>query len=109
MTTFEYGDVVLVEFPETSGSRRKRRPALVIADIGDDDIVLAPITTRMRNSTGDHAITESESAGLIKESCVRLAKISTLEKSLISKKLGRLAAKDFAAVSDAWHRVFVLR
>jgi mRNA interferase MazF len=46
MTTYEFGDVVLVAFPQSGTTARKRRPALVVLDIGDADIVLAPITTR---------------------------------------------------------------
>ena len=46
MTNYEFGDVVLVAFPQSGTPVRKRRPALVMLDIGDADIVLAPITTR---------------------------------------------------------------
>ena len=42
MTSYKFGEVVLVEFPGVI--RTKRRPALVILDIGDADVVLAPIT-----------------------------------------------------------------
>lgn len=46
MTTYEFGEVVLVAFPQSGTSVRKRRPALIVLDIGDADVVLAPITTR---------------------------------------------------------------
>ncbi|MBI3582652.1 MAG: type II toxin-antitoxin system PemK/MazF family toxin [Nitrospinae bacterium] len=45
MTSYKLGDIVLVDFIQSDGER-KRRPALVILDIGDSDIVLAPITTK---------------------------------------------------------------
>ena len=45
MTLYKPGDVVLVKFPFTSGAGSKLRPALVILDTGDDDLVVARITT----------------------------------------------------------------
>ncbi len=55
MTVHDFGDVVLVDFPQTGQAERRRRPALVILDIGDEDVLLAPITTRERTGRGDHA------------------------------------------------------
>ena len=44
MTTYQPGDVVLLAFPFTDGVRQKQRPALVLLDTGDPDIVVARIT-----------------------------------------------------------------
>jgi mRNA-degrading endonuclease toxin of MazEF toxin-antitoxin module len=52
MTNYEFGDVVLVDFPQSGIDETKRRPALVVLDIGDADVVLAPITTRERSRRG---------------------------------------------------------
>ncbi|MGQ9630451.1 MAG: type II toxin-antitoxin system PemK/MazF family toxin [bacterium] len=35
MTNYEFGEIVLVDFPRSGSVRGKRRPALVILDIGD--------------------------------------------------------------------------
>ena len=48
MTGYRFADVVLIDFLQVTGDK-KRRPALVILDIGDADIVLAPITTKKRD------------------------------------------------------------
>ena len=40
------GDVVLIPFPYSDLSQAKRRPALVIADVGMGDFVLCQITSR---------------------------------------------------------------
>ena len=53
MTDYEFGDIVLVNFPHSGAQTVKRRPALVVLDIGDADLVLAPITTRERADAGD--------------------------------------------------------
>ena len=46
MTLYKPGDVVLVEFPFASGVGSKLRPALVILDTGDVDLVVARITSQ---------------------------------------------------------------
>lgn len=42
MTTYECGTVVLVHFPQSGTTVRKQRPSVVVPDIGDADLVLAP-------------------------------------------------------------------
>lgn len=59
MTVCEFGDVVLVDFPQSGSEQPKRRPALVLLDIGDADVLLAPITTRERTGPGDVRIQDS--------------------------------------------------
>jgi mRNA interferase MazF len=41
MTTYQPGDVVLLAFPFTDGVRQKQRPALVLLDADNPDIVVA--------------------------------------------------------------------
>ncbi|MEK7484456.1 MAG: type II toxin-antitoxin system PemK/MazF family toxin [Planctomycetota bacterium] len=90
MTNYNFGDVVLVWFIQTGSSERKKRPALVILDINDADVVLVPITTREWTGIGDHKIKDWKISGLLRESWVRLAKISFLEKKDVESCLGKL-------------------
>ncbi len=106
MTTYEVGDVVLVDFPQSGSEPRKRRPALVILDIGDADVVLAPITTRERTGPGDLKLQEWQESGLLRESWIRLAKVACLEKRDISRRLGRLVEGDLMQVAQAWGSLF---
>ena len=48
MTNYEFAEIVLVDFPQSGRVQGKKRLALVVLDIGDADVVLAPITTRER-------------------------------------------------------------
>ncbi|MBI2630597.1 type II toxin-antitoxin system PemK/MazF family toxin [Candidatus Nomurabacteria bacterium] len=105
MTKYKFGDVVLVIFYQTDGSR-KQRPALVVLDIGDDDITLAPITTTERKSKGDYKIKNWEQSGLLLSSWVRLAKISCLSKNDIHKKLGTFSREDKKAVVSVWRKLY---
>lgn len=51
MTIYQPADVVLVEFPFTDLTQGRRRPALIILDDGDGDLVVARIATRMYQTT----------------------------------------------------------
>lgn len=108
MTTYEFGDVVLVDFPQSGTNRRKRRPTLVALDIGDADVVLAPITTRERSVRGDCKLKDWSASGLLRESWVRLAKIACLEKSGIAQQLGRLTDYDRDKVAAVWQKLYML-
>lgn len=99
MTTSECGDVVLVNVPQSGTSQRQRRPALVVLDIGDADVVLAPITTQARTARGDDALQAWAARGLLRPSWVRLAKLACLEKRAMTRRLGRLP--DFACSAPA--------
>lgn len=89
MMTYEFGEVVLVAFPQSGTTVRKQRPALVVLDIGDADVVLAPITTRRRSGRGDYELREWPASGLLRASWVRLAKVACLEKREIGRRLGQ--------------------
>jgi mRNA interferase MazF len=58
MTLYKPGDVVLVRFPFTSGAAAKLRPALVILDAGDADLLVARITTHSSDTPFDFALIE---------------------------------------------------
>jgi len=108
MTTYKFGEVVLVDFPQVGTTARKKRPALVVLDIGDADIVLAPITTRRRSGRGDYALQEWSACGLLRASWVRLAKIACLDKRAISRRLGQVTERDQARLRDLWQTVYAL-
>ena len=105
MTRYKFGDVVLVAFFQADGSR-KQRPALIVLDIGDDDIVLAPITTTERKGKGDYKIKNWSESGLLLNSWVRLAKIACLAKNDISRKFGSFGATDEKNIVSIWNKLY---
>ena len=109
MINYNFGDIVLVVFPFSGGNDKKQRPALVILDVGDDDFVLAPITTRKRRGIGDIAIEEWADAGLLTTSWVRLAKVACLEKQDITRKLGFVSVWDGRRIKETWQNVYNLK
>ena len=105
MTKYKFGDVVLATFYQTDGNR-KRRPAMVILDIGDDDIILAPITSSERKNKGDYKIKNWKQSGLLLGSWLRLAKIACLSKNDISRKLGTFKVNDKKQIVLVWNKLY---
>lgn len=54
MTVYSFGDIVLIGFPHTNLQGVSKRPALVLYDPGDQDVLVARIThknIRQRQTT----------------------------------------------------------
>jgi mRNA interferase MazF len=99
MTSYQPGDLVLVDFPLTVSGPGKPRPVLVILDTGDADVVWARVTSQSQNTPFDVAISGWQLAGLLAPSSVRLHKLATLAKSRVRRHLGTLDANDRQAVA----------
>ncbi|GJQ48393.1 MAG: hypothetical protein K8F34_10575 [Candidatus Kuenenia stuttgartiensis] len=46
MTTYNFGEIILVRFPHTDLQDISKMPALILYDSGDQDILIARITTQ---------------------------------------------------------------
>ncbi len=98
MKSYQPGEVILLLFPfsDTAGSRR--RPALVLLDTGDEDIIVARITSQIPQTVLDVELAEWQQAGLLLPSVVRVHKLATLEKRLVERRLGMLTSADWVQV-----------
>jgi len=105
MIKYKFGDVVFFTFYQTD-ENKKQRPALVVLDVGDDDIILAPITTTERKSKGDYKIKNWSEAGLLLDSWVRLAKIACLGKSNINRRFGTFSTGDKKVIVSVWNKLY---
>lgn len=98
-TGYSFGDVVLVPFPFTDQSATKRRPAVVISSSSfhraRPDLLIMAITSQLRlaRAAGEFRVKDWREAGLLKPSAVK-AVITTIERSLVLKHLGRLKSED---------------
>jgi mRNA interferase MazF len=106
MTSYKFGDVVLIHFPQSGSTARKQRPGIVVLDIGDDDLVIVPVTSQVRSQAGDVSILNQPETGLIRPSWMRLAKVSTLLKSDIVRTLGRLPENDRSQLASIWGSLY---
>ena len=106
MASYHSGEVVLLAFPFTDAAGTKRRPALVLLDTGDADIVVARVTSQIALTAYDVELTEWPQAGLRLPSVVRVQKLATLEKNLVEQRLGSLTASDWTRVRSAIQRLW---
>ena len=99
MTPYKKGDIILVPFPFSDQTFSKKRPAVVISsDVYNSrylDIIIMAVTSNTQNPLriGECLIEDYASAGLLKPSVIKSA-ISSIDKSLILKKLGALSSGD---------------
>lgn len=95
------GDIVLIRFPRADLTTGKLRPALIIAIAPGrhSDLLLTLITSRVHQAVPqfDEIIELSDSdynsTGLKARSVVRLARLTTVEASIVSARLGHVSAK----------------
>ena len=105
MTTCNLGDILLVPFPFTDQSDVKKRPAVVVSSDAYNsekpDIVIMAVTSQMRSADyfGDMKVEQWKEAGLLKPSVIKPI-FTTIEKSLVIKKLGYLKEKDQAGIKE---------
>jgi mRNA-degrading endonuclease toxin of MazEF toxin-antitoxin module len=93
MSILSFGDIVLLKFPFTDGEKSKKRPALVLVDTEDEDIIVCRITSKLYSSDFDFEIKNWDKCGLKLPSVIRLHKIATLERSLVDQSIGDLDKK----------------
>jgi mRNA interferase MazF len=99
MTSYDFGDLVLVPFPFTDQRGNKKRPAVIVSsaayNVARLDIILMAVTSRVRATTalGEVLISEWRKAGLLKASVIKPV-LATVERRLILRRLGRLEQAD---------------
>ena len=102
MEEFVKGDIVVTPFPFSDLTSSIKRPALVIANLKGEDIILCQITTKQRQEP--HIISlnkkDFETGNLNINSFIRISRIFTLRKSLILYKVGRLNKKKITEIED---------
>lgn len=96
--TYNFGDVVLVDFPFSSNVGIKKRPAVIISKTSFNDskkdIVLLAITSKVDDLTiGEALLKNWKEAGLVKPSAFKSV-IFTVEKEFVDKTIGTLTAID---------------
>lgn len=101
------GDIVIATFPFTDLSGSKRRPALVLATtMPNADSILAFISSVIPPVVNSYELlltpTDADFAqtGLKVPSILRLNKLVTLERSLITRRIGKFSPQRLRAIDD---------
>ena len=105
---YNFGDIIFVGFPHSDLAGITKRPAVVLYDSGDQDVLVARVTTQDYISETDYKISEWEKCGLLAASTIRLSKQATIEKSFILRKLGTLGIAEIGAVKSILRKIFSL-
>jgi mRNA interferase MazF len=90
MKQFEFGDIVLLKFPFTNSQTFKKRPALIINDYNDLDILVCRITSQIYATSFDIQVNNWQECGLKLPSVIRVHKLATLEKELVESVIGKI-------------------
>jgi len=90
MNKIETGSIVLLSFAFTGGIGVKRRPALVLKDCEDGDVLVCRITSKIYNSKYDIYLDDWLKFGLKLPSVVRIHKMATLETDMIETIMGTI-------------------
>ncbi len=94
------GDVVVVPFPFSDLSQAKRRPALVVAELDGDDLILCQITSRAIRDRYAIVLDDADfQSGTLKHvSNVRPNRLFTADRHIILYRVGHLESKKTEAV-----------
>src|SRR5580765_7732789 len=86
------GEVVVLPFPQTDLRVGKRRPALVVADLPGDDLILCQITSQSRHDRHSLSLlsTDFERGHLNVDSFIRVSRLFTVDHSVILYSIGKI-------------------
>ena len=99
---YEKGDIVVIPFPFTDLSATKKRPALIVAKLQGDDLIVCQITGQIKKDAYIMELNDSDIMGgtLDGASYIRTSKIFTADKTIINYKIGKLNSNKIKEVED---------
>src|SRR5262245_24216401 len=104
MRVFQPGDICYAQFPEPV----KSRPVVILSrgslNSAREKIVVAPITTHIRNTPFEMTVGEEE--GLPKESVISLGDVFTTNKAHLSSPKGKLSEEKILLVHEGLKLLF---
>lgn len=100
MGKFVKGDIVVIPFPFSDLSSSKKRPALVLADLQGDDIILCQITSQASADPNAVLLTNNDmmSGSLVKSGYIRPTRLFTADKNIILRKVATANASKYGQV-----------
>ena len=108
MERFVKGDVVVIPFPFSDLSKSKKRPALVVANLQGDDIILSQITSEPRFDAYSIRLTygDFKSGSLNRTSMIRPNRLFTADKSIILYKVGSIKESKIKEIEKEIVKIF---
>jgi len=102
------GDIVVIHFPFSDLSASKKRPALVVANLTRDDVILSQITSAAKNDQYSILLAKNDfNAGNLKvESKIRPNRLFTADKSIVEYRAGTLKKEKMKEVEQKLISIF---
>ncbi len=102
MAGFVKGDVVVVPFPFSDLSQAKRRPALVVAELTGDDLILCQITSQIVKDGYAVPVSDADfsNGGLKQPSNIRPNRLFTADNRIVLYRVGRLNVDVLNSVTE---------
>lgn len=102
------GEVVVLPFPQTNLQSGKRRPALVVADLTGDDLILCQITSQSRHDSYSVSLlsTDFERGRLSIDSFIRANRLFTVDQSVILYSAGKVQVSKLQEVRARIRNLF---
>ena len=103
------GDVVVLPFPQTDLQAGKRRPALVVADLPGDDLILCQITSQTRRSDSysiQLTSADFEHGHLNVDSFIRPHRLFTVERSVVVYSVAKVRSSKLNEVRSKIRELF---
>lgn len=102
------GSVVVLPFPFSDLTASKRRPALIVATMKGDDIILCQITSRLVED--DHSVLltadDFREGRLDSKSTIKLNRLFTADRSIVLYKIGSLKESKIKEVEAGIVKMF---
>jgi mRNA interferase MazF len=102
MSLLKFGDRVLLKFPFTDARQFKKRPAMVIRDTEDGDVLVCRITGQDYKTNFDFSLNDWKKMGLLMPSVIRIHKTAALDKLMVQAILGSLDMPAKNRIEEIW-------
>ncbi|MBN1358955.1 MAG: type II toxin-antitoxin system PemK/MazF family toxin [Sedimentisphaerales bacterium] len=102
MARFVKGDVVVIPFPFSDLSQSKRRPAVVIASLQGDDVILCQLTSKGAKDAYAIPLDDADfaSGSLKQPSNIRPNRLFTADTHIVLYRVGTLNSEKLTEVID---------
>jgi|SRR3989344_1033167 len=105
-------EIVLLPYPFSNFEGMKVRPALIVSNDSFNkksaDCIMVPLTTVIKDEPYSVIIdnNDMESGELVKQSRIRADKVFSVEKSLVTIKIGLIKDKTFEKIKAEIYKMF---
>jgi mRNA-degrading endonuclease toxin of MazEF toxin-antitoxin module len=102
------GEIVIIPFPQTDLAAGKRRPALVVAELAGEDLILCQITSRARSDGFSIPLDSAdfEHGQLRQLSYIRPQRLFTVDARVILYSAGKVRTSKLAEVLAKLRGIF---